>query len=116
ENVKGFGVPAGVAINHFYTGTDAEIQAVKEYVAQTGEEAMLCKHWAQGSAGIEELAHKVAELAESGRSQFAPLYSDELGLFDKIDTIVKRIYRGSEAIADKSVRNQLHQWEKQGYG
>src|SRR3546814_13319454 len=81
-----------------------------------GEEAILCKHWAQGSAGIEELAHKVAELAESGRSQFAPLYSDELGLFEKIDTIVKRIYRGSEAIADKSVRDQLHQWEKQGYG
>ncbi|RUM95074.1 formate--tetrahydrofolate ligase, partial [Pseudaminobacter arsenicus] len=116
ENVKQFGVPAVVAINHFYTDTEAEIQAVKDYVAQMGEEAVLCKHWAQGSAGIEELAHKVAELAESGRSQFAPLYSDELGLFDKIDTIVKRIYRGSEAIADKSVRDQLHQWEKQGYG
>src|SRR3546814_337180 len=58
-----------------------------------GEEAILCKHWAQGSAGIEELAHKVAELAESGRSQFAPLYSDELRLFEKIDTIVKRIYQ-----------------------
>src|SRR3546814_20896699 len=81
-----------------------------------GEEAILCKHWAQGSAGIEELAHKVAELAESGRWQFAPLYSDELGLFEKIDTIGKRIYRGSEAIADKSVRDQLPQWEKQGYG
>jgi formate--tetrahydrofolate ligase len=116
ENVKQFGVPAIVAINHFHTDTDGEIQAVKDFVETMGEEAVLCRHWAQGSAGIEELAHKVVELAESGRSQFAPLYADDLGLFDKIDTIVKRIYRGSGAIADKSVRDQLHLWEKQGYG
>ena len=81
-----------------------------------GAEAILCKHWAQGSAGIEELAHKVVALAESGASQFAPLYPDEMPLFDKIDTIVKRIYRGSEAIADKCVRDQLHAWEAAGYG
>ena len=67
-------------------------------------------------AGIEALAYKVVALAESGQSQFAPLYPDELGLFDKIDTIVKRIYRGSEAIADKSVRDQLRRWEAEGYG
>ncbi len=116
ENVRQFGVPAVVAINHFHTDTEAEIQALKDYVASMGEEAILCKHWAQGSAGIEELAHKVVQLSESSASQFAPLYADELKLFDKIDTIVKRIYRGSEAIADKSVRDQLHQWEQAGYG
>jgi len=116
ENVRQFGMPAVVAINHFHSDTEAEIQALKDYVASMGEEAILCKHWAQGSAGIEELAHKVVQLSESGASQFAPLYADELKLFDKIDTIVKRIYRGSEAIADKSVRDQLHQWEQAGYG
>ncbi|MCV0397396.1 MAG: formate--tetrahydrofolate ligase [Rhizobiaceae bacterium] len=116
ENVRQFGVPAVVAINHFGTDTEAEIQAVMEFVAAMGEEAVLCRHWAQGSAGIEELAHKVVALAESGASQFAPLYRDDMKLFDKIDTIVKRIYRGSEAIADKSVRDQLHQWEAAGYG
>ncbi|AWC22895.1 formate--tetrahydrofolate ligase [Aminobacter sp. P9b] len=116
ENVKQFGVPAVVAINHFYSDTDAEIAAMKEYVAAMGEEAIVCKHWAHGSAGIEELAHKVVSLAESGASQFAPLYPDDMKLFDKIDTIVKRIYRGSEAIADKSVRDQLHAWEAAGYG
>ena len=116
ENVKQFGVPAIVAINHFHTDTDAEIEAVKAYVAEQGEEAVLCRHWAEGSAGIEELAHKVVALAESGVSQFAPLYPDDMPLFDKIDTVVKRIYRGSEAIADKSVRNQLKQWEERGYG
>ncbi|MCO5157991.1 MAG: formate--tetrahydrofolate ligase [Aquamicrobium sp.] len=116
ENVKQFGVPAIVAINHFASDTEAEIEAVKAFAAEQGVEAVLCRHWASGSAGIEELAHKVADLADSGVAQFAPLYADETGLFDKIDTIVKRIYRGSEAIADKSVRDQLHQWERQGYG
>ncbi len=116
ENVKQFGVPAIVAINHFVSDTEAEIEAVKAFAAEQGVEAVLCRHWAEGSAGIEELAHKVADLADSGVAQFAPLYADETGLFDKIDTIVKRIYRGSEAIADKTVRDQLHQWERQGYG
>jgi formate--tetrahydrofolate ligase len=116
ENVKQFGVPAVVAINHFYSDTDAEIQAMKDYVASMGEEAILCKHWAHGSAGIEELAHKIVSLAESGSSQFAPLYPDAMPLFEKINTIVQRIYRGSEAIADKSVRDQLKQWEDAGYG
>ena len=116
ENVKQFGVPVVVAINHFVSDTQEEIDAVNAYVASQGAEAILCRHWAQGSAGIEDLARKVVELAESGQSQFAPLYPDEMPLFEKIDTIVKRIYRGSEAIADKSVRDQLHQWEQQGYG
>jgi formate--tetrahydrofolate ligase len=115
ENVKQFGVPAVVAINHFYSDTDAEIQAMKDFVASMGEEAILCMHWAKGSEGIVDLANKVVDLAEGG-SQFAPLYPDSMKLFDKIDTIVKRIYRGSEAIADKSVRDQLHAWEAAGYG
>ena len=116
ENVKQFGVPVVVAMNHFVSDTEAEITAMKDYVASMGAEAILCKHWAKGSASIEELAHKVVQLAESGAAQFLPLYSDEMKLFDKIDTIVKRIYRGSEAIADKSVRDQLHAWEHAGYG
>ena len=116
ENVKQFGVPVVVAMNHFTTDTDAEIAAMKDFVAQQGAEAILCKHWAKGSEGIVDLANKVVELAEGGSAQFSPLYPDEMKLFDKIDTIVKRIYRGSEAIADKSVRDQLKQWEDAGYG
>ena len=116
ENVKQFGVPVVVAINHFTTDTDAEIQAMKDFVKVQGSEAILCKHWALGSAGIEDLANKVVELAESGAAQFSPLYPDEMPLFEKINTIVQRIYRGSEAIADKSVRDQLKAWEDAGYG
>ena len=116
ENVKQFGVPAVVAINHFIADTEAEIEAVKKFVASQGSEAILCQHWAKGSEGTEALAKKVVELADSGMAQFSPLYEDEMPLFDKINTIVKRIYRGSEAIADKSVRTQLQQWEEAGYG
>ncbi|TIO52931.1 MAG: formate--tetrahydrofolate ligase, partial [Mesorhizobium sp.] len=86
ENVKQFGVPAVVAINHFTTDTDAEIQAMKDFVKAQGAEAILCKHWAQGSAGIEDLAKKVVEIAESGASQFSPLYPDEMPLFEKVNT------------------------------
>lgn len=115
-NVKGFGVPVVVAINHFYSDTDAEIAAVKAYVAEQGAEAILCKHWAQGSAGIEELARKVVAMAEGGASNFAPLYPDAMPLFQKIETIAKRIYHADEVIADKSIRDQLKAWEAAGYG
>ncbi|MFC3086096.1 formate--tetrahydrofolate ligase [Tabrizicola soli] len=115
-NVKSFGVPVVVAINHFYSDTDAEVAAVKAYVAEQGAEAVLCKHWANGSAGVEDLAHAVVKLAESGTSNFAPLYPDEMGLFQKVETIAKRIYHADEVIADKSVRDQLKAWEAAGYG
>jgi formate--tetrahydrofolate ligase len=115
-NVKGFGVPVVVAINHFATDTEAEIAAVKAYAAEQGAEAILCRHWAMGSAGIEELARKVVQLAEAGTANFAPLYPDEMPLFQKIETIAKRIYHAGEVIADKSVRDQLKAWEAAGYG
>ncbi|MBT2187031.1 formate--tetrahydrofolate ligase [Sphingobium nicotianae] len=116
ENIRQFGVPAVVAINNFYTDTPEEIAVVKEIAAAAGAEAVLCTHWANGSKGTEELAHKVVELAESGSANFAPIYPDDMPLFDKIDTIAKRIYRATEATADSSVRNKLKGWEKDGYG
>ena len=116
ENVKGFGVPVVVAINHFSADTDAEIQAVKDYVATLGTEAIVCRHWAEGSAGITSLAEKVVELADGGTADFKPIYPDEMGLFEKIETVVKKIYRGSEVTADQSVRDQLSAWEEAGYG
>ncbi|NSX54210.1 formate--tetrahydrofolate ligase [Parasulfitobacter algicola] len=114
-NVKSFGVPVVVAINHFVSDTDAEVQAVKDYVESQGAEAILCKHWASGSDGIKELATRVAEIADSGVSQFAPLYRDDMPLFDKIETIAKRIYRADEVLADQKIRDQLRAWEDQGF-
>ena len=116
ENVKSFGVPVIVAINHFVTDTDAEIEAVRAYVEGMGSEAIVCKHWADGSAGVLDLAHRVAEIADSGASQFATLYPDDMGLFQKIETVAKRIYRADEVLADKKIRDQLKAWEEDGYG
>jgi len=116
ENIKSFGVPAVVAINHFVKDTDAEVAKVQEYVESLGSEAILCKHWANGSKGVEQLATRVAEIAESGTAQFAPLYPDEMPLFEKIETIARRIYRADEVLADQKIRDQLRQWEEAGYG
>jgi len=115
-NVKSFGVPVVVAINHFAGDTEAEVQAVRDYVAEQGAEAVLCKHWADGGAGAEDLAHRVVALAESGKAQFAPLYPDEMSLFGKIETIAKRIYHADEVLADAKIRAQLKEWEEAGYG
>ena len=115
-NVKSFGVPVVVAINHFAGDTEAEVQAVRDYVAEQGAEAVLCKHWADGGAGAEDLARKVVALAESGKAQFAPLYPDEMSLLGKIETIAKRIYHADEVLADAKIRAQLKEWEEAGYG
>jgi len=116
ENVKSFGVPVVVAINHFVTDTDAEVKAVQDYVSDMGSEAILCKHWEKGSEGTVDLAERVAEIADSEIGNFAPLYNDEMSLLGKIDTIAKRIYRADEVLADAKIRNQLKEWEAAGYG
>ena len=116
ENVKSFGVPVVVAINHFVTDTEAEVDAVKDYVSSMGAEAILCQHWAKGGEGTEELATRVAEIADADVANFAPLYPDEMPLFEKIETIAKRVYRADEVLADKKIRDQLREWEAAGYG
>ncbi|NBX42880.1 MAG: formate--tetrahydrofolate ligase, partial [Rhodobacteraceae bacterium] len=81
ENLKGFGIPVVVAINHFYSDTDAEVAAVQDYVKSLGSEAILCRHWAEGSKGITALATRVAQLADSGSAAFQTLYADDMPLF-----------------------------------
>jgi formate--tetrahydrofolate ligase len=116
ENLKSFGVPVVVAINHFVTDTDAEVQAVKDYVQTQGSEAIVSQHWEFGGKGAEALAMRVAEIADSDMGNFAPIYPDGMSLADKIQTICKRIYRADEALMDQKIRNQLKEWEDQGYG
>jgi formate--tetrahydrofolate ligase len=115
-NVRKFGVPVVVAINHFTSDTEDEIAAVKDYVARHGADGILCRHWAEGSAGIEELALKVVELAEGGQAKFQPLYPDHLPLLEKIEIIASKIYHAGEVTTDRGVRDQLKAWEEQGYG
>ncbi|MDG1103700.1 MAG: formate--tetrahydrofolate ligase [Ascidiaceihabitans sp.] len=116
ENLKSFGVPVVVAINHFVTDTDAEVQAIKDFVSEQGAEAILSRHWEFGSEGSADLAKRVAEIADADVANFAPIYPDEMSLADKIQTVCKRIYRADEALMDQKIRDQLKQWEDQGYG
>ena len=116
ENLKSFGVPVIVAINHFVKDTEKEINAVMEFVANQGSEAIVSKHWEFGSEGSVDLARRVSEIADSEVSDFAPIYPDEMPLAEKIQTICKKIYRADEALMDKKIYDQLQQWEEQGYG
>ena len=116
ENVRQFGVPVVVAINHFATDSAAEQAVIREAAAAHGCEAHVCTHWADGGAGAEALAYAVATLADKDAGQFAPLYDDDLPLFAKINTVATRIYRAEEAVAEPSVHAQLARWEAAGYG
>ncbi len=115
ENVKSFGIPVVVAINHFVSDTNAEIEALRRYVADKGTEAFVCKHWAEGSTGILPLANKVVEISEN-KSKFVYTYKDDLSLIEKIERVAKKIYRADEVLANKSIRDQLQLWENDGYG
>ncbi len=115
ENVKKFGITPTIAINHFYLDTDAEIAVIKEMAEEYGAEAVICKHWADGGAGAEELAHIVAAKADAGAPDFAPLYPDDMPLAEKIETVCKEIYRAGSVTISAAVRKQLKQWEDMGY-
>jgi formate--tetrahydrofolate ligase len=116
RNVAHFGVPVVVAVNNFTSDTDEEFQIVKNYCADLGVEAILCKHWENGSSGINSLAKKVVELSESGTNQFRPLYEDSVSLWEKVNVIAKTIYGASEVVADKSIRDQFKNYQESGYG
>ena len=116
ENLKSFGVPVIVAINHFVNDTESEVQAVKNFVKEQGAEAIVSRHWELGSKGALNLAKRVADISDAKLANFAPSYPDNLGLMEKIEVICKQIYRADEIVVDKAIRDQLKTWEEQGYG
>ena len=116
ENLRQFGVPVVVAINHFAGDSEAEVAAAKAYAEARGAEAHLCRHWAEGSKGITKLAERVAHIADGDAAQFAPIYPDEMPLWEKIETVAKRIYHAEEVTADPRILAQLADWEEQGFG
>ena len=116
ENLGNFGVPVIVAVNHFLGDTDAEVNAVRKYVAGQKSEAIVSRHWELGGKGAEELATRVAEIVDAGKARFKTLYADKTPLLKKIETVAKKIYRAEEIVVDNKIRDQLRQWEEQGYG
>ena len=116
RNTSQFGVPLTVAINHFTSDTQAELDAISHYVAQRGVKAHVCTHWSDGGAGAEGLAGAVVELADSGSARFHTLYEDDMSLWDKTRTIARSIYGADDINADKKIRDQFRQFEREGYG
>ncbi len=112
RNTKQFGVPVTVCINNFITDTDAELHAVKAAAEAEGVKAFIATHWADGSAGTEELAKHVVELADSGVADFKPLYPDDMPLRDKVETIVKKIYGGDGISCDGAIEKRFAELQK----
>ena len=116
ENVKKFGLPVAIAVNHFIKDTDSEVKALIDFCENLGVKASLCTHWANGGEGTKELAAHVADLCEKKDARFNFLYESKTPLFKKIETIAKEIYRADEVIADTKIRDQLKSFEEAGYG
>ena len=116
ENVKKFGLPVAIAVNHFIKDTDDEVKALVDFCNKLGIKASLCTHWANGGEGTKELASHVADLCEKNENKFKFLYESKTPLFKKIETIAKEIYRADNVIADTKIRDQLKSFEEAGYG
>jgi formate--tetrahydrofolate ligase len=116
ENIRKYGLPVAVAVNHFITDTENETKTLIEACKDMSVKATLCTHWSNGGEGTKELASHVVELIENEKSDFKFLYENETPLFKKVETVAKEIYRASEVVADTKIREQLKSFEDQGYG
>ena len=116
NNIRKFGLPVTVAINHFITDTQREVDAVLDFCKTQGVKASMCTHWSDGGNGAKELAQNVVDICEESKSTFKFLYEDDLPLFKKIEKIGQEIYHASEVVADTKVRQQLKDFETKGFG
>ena len=116
NNTRKFGLPVTIAVNHFITDSDNEMNLLLDFCKTQGVKASKCTHWSNGSAGTEELANNVVEICEDKKDVFKYLYEDDLPLFKKIEKIAQEIYHASEVMADTKVRKQLKDFEENGFG
>lgn len=116
ENIGKFGLPSVVAINKFITDSDEEIALLKSLCEKIGAKAVLSEGWEKGGDGTAELAKTVAEIADSGKADFKPLYEDSLSLTEKIEKIAKEIYRADKVSFDAAALKKLKSYEEEGYG
>ena len=116
ENITKFGVPVIVGINDYVTDTKEEHTAIINFCEEIGVKCRISSHWEKGGKGASDLAEEVAKIADSGSSEFKPLYGNKMSLWDKTQYIAQNIYGASEIIADKKVRNQFKKLEDDGFG
>ena len=116
ENLRKYGVAVVVSINRFSSDSDGEIALLKKLSSKLGVECVMADHWAEGGAGAVEVAKTVVRTVESQKSEFKPLYPDDMSLWEKTRTIAREIYRADDIAADKSVKDRFAELEKEGFG
>ncbi len=117
ENIKKFGLELVVAINHFITDTEKEVQIIKDHGSKLGVRVSLCTHWADGGDGTKDLANIVVELCKNNnKSNFKQLYSDKIPLLQKIEKIAKEIYRADSLEIEEETKEKIRIIEQAGFG
>ncbi len=111
-----YGLPCVVAINHFTFDTIAEVDLLQKKMAHHEAPVVVCRHWAEGGKGAEELARTVVELIDKTPSDFRFVYEDDLPLWDKVTAIATKLYGASEVTADSKIRGQIKKLQDSGYG
>ncbi len=114
ENMRQYGVPVVVAINHFATDSDAEIKAVRDYCAKMGAKVAFSDVFAKGGEGAVELANAVVETIENERSNFAPLYDEKLSIKEKVGIIASKIYRADGVVYTAKAEKAIKEIEELG--
>ena len=116
NNIRKFGLPVTIAVNHFITDSEKEMKTLLNFCKTQGVKASKCTHWSNGSEGTKELAKNVVTICEDNQDTFKYLYENKLPLFKKIEKIAQEIYHAKEVVADTKVRQQLKDFEEKGYG
>tara|TARA_B100000579_G_scaffold353551_1_gene308298 strand:+ start:937 stop:2622 length:1686 start_codon:yes stop_codon:yes gene_type:complete len=117
KNIKKFGLEVVVAINHFITDTDNEVKVIQEYCSKMRIKISLCTHWSNGGEGTKDLANNVVEICKKNKKEnFKYLYSNEIPILKKIETIAKEIYGASGIELDDKTKEQIKEIEKAGFG
>jgi len=111
-----YGLPCVVALNHFTADTEPELALLRRHMDSLGVPVVVTRHWAEGSAGAEELAHAVVKLAESGTANMRYVYQDEDSLWDKMKAIATKVYGAADISADAAVRAKIAKLQLDGYG
>ncbi|MBN4098033.1 MULTISPECIES: formate--tetrahydrofolate ligase [unclassified Methylobacterium] len=116
-NLRGFGLPVVVGVNHFHADTDAEHAKLKDLCRERLDvEAITCRHWAEGGAGAEELARAVVKLSQAEPAPIRHAYETESRLTDKIRAIATKLYGAADIQIETKAAGKLATFEKDGYG
>jgi len=117
ENIRHrYGLPCVVALNHFTADTEPELAVLRRHMDRQGVPVVIARHWADGSAGAEELAHAVVKLAQADTAHMRYVYEDEDSLWNKMKAIATKIYGASDISADSAVRAKIAKLQQDGYG